>query len=184
MNVVTQPPAWREFPSGLVPAADGPIQCVRCERPAQLYVLDLREDMWFSCLDHHAALVLDLLSGNLDDEQPPEVSQSEQPGTDRPDQAAEERLQAWREVLAFRAQAARLRALTEQLRSAIYALDETSEPLRAVLGANPELAALGDREVRELPKSFESATRTARAVERLILDFVHALSLERSRKTR
>lgn len=46
--------AWREFPSGLVPAADGPIQCVRCERQAELYVLDLREDMWFSCLDHHA----------------------------------------------------------------------------------------------------------------------------------
>jgi hypothetical protein len=150
---------------------------VRCERPAELYVLDLREDMWFSCLDHHASLVQDLLSGNLDDEQPPEVRQSEQLRTDR---AAEERLQAWRDVLAFRAQAARLRALTEQLRSAIHALDETSEPLREVLGADPELAALGDRDVRDLPKRFESAAGTARAVERLILDFVQALSLERS----
>ncbi|WP_346051862.1 MULTISPECIES: hypothetical protein [Amycolatopsis] len=183
-DVVTQPPAWREFPSGLVPAADGPIQCVRCERPAQLYVLDLREDMWFSCLDHHAALVLDLLNGNLDDEQPPEVRHSEHPHADRLDQAAEQRLQAWRDVLAFRAQTARLRALTEQLRSAISALDETSAPLREVLGTDPELAALGDREVRDLPKRFESATRTAQAVERLILDFVQALSRERSRTTR
>ncbi|TVT18909.1 hypothetical protein LWP59_02670 [Amycolatopsis acidiphila] len=141
-------------------------------------MLDLREDMWLTCLDHHAAVVLDLLSGKLDDQQPPEVSQAEKLDAAPADQDIQDRLQAWREVLAFRAQAARLRALTDQLRFAIYALDETSAPLREVIDTDAHLAERGDREVRELPHSLETAARSARAVERIILGFIRALPSE------
>ncbi|MTD58768.1 hypothetical protein [Amycolatopsis pithecellobii] len=175
MSVETEPPAWREFPSGLVPPVDGPVQCAKCQGPARLYVLDVREDMWFACLDHHTRIVLDLLTGRLDDHRPPEHDEAAHLSSTPFDQ---ERMQAWREVLAFRAQIARLRALTDQLRFVIYALDETATPLRQVIDADADLAELGDSEVRNLPDNFEAATRSARAVERVILDFVRALPPE------
>lgn len=173
MNVKTDPPAWREFPSGLVPQVDGPIHCVKCERPAQLYVLDLREDMWFTCMDHHAAVTLDLLGGKLDEQRPPQHCESDVPAPSSED--VQDRVAAWQDVLAFRARAARLQGLTDQLRFAIYALDETFAPLREVIDNDAHLAAAGGREMRELSDHLETATRSARAVERIVADIVRAL---------
>ncbi|GGM64670.1 hypothetical protein GCM10012275_39090 [Longimycelium tulufanense] len=64
-------PFMREPASGLVEPGTDDARCMRCGAQALLYVLDVNQLQWFTCLDCHGYVVIKIIRGELDDEAPP-----------------------------------------------------------------------------------------------------------------
>lgn len=64
-------PFARELASGLVEPGTDDAGCIKCGRQAALYALDIDEWQWFTCNEHHGLIMLQLLRGELDGQQPP-----------------------------------------------------------------------------------------------------------------